>query len=71
MLGKQHLRFMLVPFLDTGRVFDSVGDTTFRDWKFDAGAGLRLAWNLSTVVSFDYARSGEGGLFYMELAHQF
>ena len=71
MLGKQHLRFMLVPFLDTGRVFDSVGDTTLKDWKLNAGAGFRLAWNLSTVVSFDYAKSGEGNLFYMELGHQF
>jgi outer membrane protein assembly factor BamA len=67
----QHLRFMLVPFVDTGRVFDSVGDTAFEDWKIDGGIGLRLAWNLSTVVSFDYARSGEGSMFYMELGHQF
>jgi hypothetical protein len=71
MLGSQHLRFMLVPFVDTGRVFDSVGDTTLKDWKFDGGVGFRLAWNLSTVVSFDFARSGEGNLFYMELGHQF
>jgi hypothetical protein len=71
MFRGQHLRFMLVPFVDTGRVFDSVGDTTLKDWKFDGGIGFRLAWNLSTVVSFDYARSGEGNLFYMELGHQF
>jgi hemolysin activation/secretion protein len=71
MLWKQHLRFMLVPFVETGRVFDSVGDSTFKDWKLDGGVGLHLAWNLSTVISFDYARSGEGGMFYMELGHQF
>jgi len=71
MLWGQHLRFMLVPFMDTGRVFDSVGDTTLKDWKFDGGIGFRMAWNLSTVVSFDYARSGEGTMFYMELGHQF
>jgi hypothetical protein len=71
MLWKQHLRFMLVPFVDTGRVFDSVGDTTLKDWKFDGGLGFRLAWNLSTIVSFDYARSGEGTMFYMEIGHQF
>ena len=71
MLWGQHLRFMLVPFVDTGRVFNSVGDTTLKDWKFDGGIGFRLAWNLSTIVSFDYARSGEGTLFYMELGHQF
>jgi hypothetical protein len=70
-LWGQHLRFMLVPFVDTGSVFDSVGDTNLKDWKFDGGLGFRLAWNLSTIVSFDYARSGEGSLFYMELGHQF
>jgi len=67
----QHLRFMLVPFVDTGRVFNSVSDTTFADWKLDGGIGFRLAWNLSTIVSFDYGRSSEGTLFYMELGHQF
>src|SRR6185436_548954 len=41
-LWKQHLRFMLVPFIDTGRVFDSVGDTTLKNWKFDGGLGFRL-----------------------------
>jgi outer membrane translocation and assembly module TamA len=62
---------MLVPFVDTGRVFDSVHDTSLKDWKFDGGIGFRLAWNLSTIVSFDFARSGEGSMFYMELGHQF
>ena len=70
-LWGQHLRFMLVPFVDTGRVFNSVSDTTFADWKLDGGIGFRLAWNLSTIVSFDYGRSSESSLFYMELGHQF
>jgi outer membrane protein assembly factor BamA len=71
MLWGQHLRFMVVPFVDSGRVFDSVSRTTLNDWKIDGGVGFRLAWNLSTIVSFDYARSSEGSLFYMELGHQF
>jgi len=54
-----------------GRVFDSVSETTLEDWKFDGGVGFRLAWNLSTVISFDYGRSTEGSLFFMELGHQF
>jgi len=70
-LWGQNLRFMLVPFVDAGRVFDSAGETTLHDLKFDGGLGIRLGWNLSTVVSFDYGRSSEGGLFYMELGHQF
>ena len=68
---KQHLRFMLVPFVDTGSVFNSVSDTSFKRWKYDAGLGLRLAWNLSTIISLDTARSSEGSMFYMEVAHQF
>lgn len=70
-LWGQHLRFMLAPFFDAGSVFDSVGDTTLRNWKPDGGLGVRLSWNLSTIISFDYGRSGEGSLFYMELGHQF
>ena len=68
---KQHLRFMLAAFGDTGRVFDNVGSTTLRGWKGDVGGGLRLAWNLATLISFEYGVSEEGGLFYMELGHQF
>jgi hemolysin activation/secretion protein len=70
-LWGQHLRFMLAPFVDTGSVFDSVGDTTLNHWKIDGGIGFRLAWNLSTIVSFDYGRSREGSQFFMELGHQF
>ena len=70
-LWNQHLRFMLVPFVDAGRVFDSIGGTTLENWKFDGGIGFRLAWNLSTIVSFDFGRSSEGNIFYMLLGHQF
>jgi hypothetical protein len=70
-LWHQHLRFMLVPFIDTGRVFNSVKQTTLDDWKFDGGLGFRIAWNLSTIISFDYGHSSEGNLFYMEIGHQF
>ena len=67
----QHLRFMLVPFVDAGRVFGSVADTTLNGWKVSGGAGFRLAWNLATVVSFDYGVSSESSFFSMELGHQF
>jgi hypothetical protein len=62
---------MLVPFFDTGRVFDSVGATTLREWKLAGGLGFRLAWNLSTVISFDYSYSEEANFFNMEVGHQF
>lgn len=68
---KQNIKLMAVPFLDFGRVFDSNTQISFRDWKLGGGAGLHLAWNLSTVVSFDYAFSPEDQAFYMDIGHQF
>jgi len=69
----QDLRFMLVPFFDTGRVFDSVGESSkLRDYKFSEGIGLCLAWNVSTIVSFIYSYSSENDYnVNMELGHQF
>ena len=66
---KQHLRFIPAAFGDAGCVFDNVGTTTLRGWKGDVGGGLRLVWNLATLISFKYGVSEEGGLFYMELGH--
>ena len=63
-LGSQLLEFMLVPFVDFGRVFDSVARTSLNDWKTGYGTGLRIAWNQATVIIFDYGRSSEGGTFY-------
>jgi hemolysin activation/secretion protein len=69
---KQHLRFMLVPFADAGRVFDSISRTTLRDYKYSGGLGFRLAWNVSTIVSFDYSYSSDDNYsLNMELGHQF
>lgn len=68
---KQNIKLMAVPFLDFGRVFDSNKDIAFRDWKLGGGGGIHLAWNLSTVVSFDYAFGSEDQAFYMDIGHQF
>lgn len=68
---KQNIKLMAVPFLDYGRVFDSNSAVTFKDWKMGGGVGLHLAWNLSTLVSFDYAWSAEDQAFYMDIGHQF
>lgn len=66
----QHLRPMLVPFVEAGRVHDDV-DLQFDDWKMSYGFGFRLGWNLSTIVSFDLGFSEEGMIFYLELGHSF
>lgn len=67
----QNLRRMLAPFVDAGRVFDGVGRFSPSDWKITGGLSVRPAWNLATIISFDYGYGSEGGLFYMELGHTF
>lgn len=67
----QNIRLGVKPFFDAGRTFDSVSDTSFKDWHLGGGGGLTLAWNLSTVICFDMAWSAEGSTFYMESGFQF
>ena len=67
----QNLKPMLVPFVDAGRVFDKAGQFSLNDRKVSGGLGLRIAWNLATIISFEYGMGNEGGLFYMEIGHQF
>ena len=68
---EQHLKTAAVGFVDTGRVFDSPYHYSIKEWKSSWGIGLRLAWNLATVISFDYGVGPEGALFFMELGHPF
>lgn len=67
----QHLKVMLVPFVDAGRAFDTVGRFSLQDWKVSGGLGVRLVWNLATIITFDFGLSRESSLFYLELGHQF
>ncbi len=70
-LFNQLLRLTVSPFWDLGRVFDQVSETTLRHWQNDFGMGFRLAWNLATVICFDYAYASEGHALYMELGYSF
>jgi hemolysin activation/secretion protein len=67
----QRFSFAVVPFLDMGRVFDTVGSFTFADWKRGQGAGLRLIWNKATIIRADVGASDEGWDFYIDFGHQF
>jgi outer membrane protein assembly factor BamA len=66
----QHLRPMLAPFVDAGRVFDGT-QLHLDGWRADGGIGFRLIWNLATTVSFDYGISSEGQIFQMDLGYAF
>ncbi len=46
-------------------------DLIFDRWRVGYGAGFRLAWNLATLISFDFGLSREDQIFYMELGTQF
>jgi hypothetical protein len=70
-LWDQRIKTALAPFVDVGRVFDSPGSFATDDWKYSWGVGIRLAWNLATVISFDYGVSPEDRLFFMEVGHPF
>jgi outer membrane protein assembly factor BamA len=63
--------FMLLPFFDVGGVWDKPSRVNVANLRYSEGAGLRLAWNQSTIVAFDYAFSEEDHQFFLELNHAF
>jgi hypothetical protein len=67
----QGFGLMAVPFVDIGRVFDDVGQTTLAGWKRTEGGGLRIAWNEATVIMADYGFSDEGSALYVNFNHIF
>ena len=70
-LGKQRFAFTLAPFFDAGTVRDKWQDINFTNIKTSYGGGLRVAWNQSTIVSFDYGISKEDKLFYFGIGQAF
>ena len=70
-LWGQRFGLIAVPFVDTGRVFDSTSELSFQDWRRGQGLGLRMSWNLATIVSVDYGFSSEDTGLYINFGHQF
>ena len=68
---KQHLGLMLAPFVDVGRVFDSVGNFELRRFRNGQGAGFRIAWNQATIIVIEYGVSREGSSLYVNFNHPF
>jgi hemolysin activation/secretion protein len=72
--------FNLSPLIDIGRVWNDLKSVKANAWdgyKYSAGLGLRIIWNQSTVIYFEWARSREtGGVgnqnnFYLNFGHIF
>ncbi len=70
-VAEQDFGLMLVPFLDIGRVFDRVAQTTFAGWKRTEGGGFRIAWNQATVIAADLGFSEEDIGLYINFNHIF
>lgn len=69
-IWNHHLRFMATPVIAAGRVFDKV-ELNLEQWRTSYAVGLRFAWNVNTMIGFDYGMTREGNIFYMELGHPF
>lgn len=70
-LGKQRFAFGVAPFFDAGTVRDHWQDLNFSKIKYSYGLGARIAWNQSTIISFDYGISKEDKLFYIGIGQAF
>jgi outer membrane protein assembly factor BamA len=70
-LRRQRFAFMIVPFFDVGRVFDSIYDFELARFRHAQGAGFRIAWNQATIINFDYGISREGQALYINFNHPF
>ncbi|PLK44954.1 Omp85 family outer membrane protein [Emticicia sp. TH156] len=69
--GKQRFAFGVAPFFDAGTVRDRWQDLDFRQVKTSYGGGIRVAWNQSTMLSFDYGISREDRLFFFGIGQVF
>jgi outer membrane protein assembly factor BamA len=68
---KQKLALIAVPFLDMGATHDRLADLSVADWRRSQGAALRISWNLATIITIDYGRSGEDSGLYINFNHIF
>lgn len=69
---KQHLAFSAVPFFDQAGVYDNLSRITqTQNLRYCEGLGLRIAWNVNTILRFDYAVSREDQQFFFMLGHTF
>ncbi|HSY60244.1 MAG TPA: DUF5982 domain-containing protein [Cytophaga sp.] len=69
---KQHLAFSAVPFFDFGGVWDSFKHIAhINNYRYSEGLGLRIAWNINTILRFDYAVSKEDAQFFFTFGHSF
>jgi outer membrane protein assembly factor BamA len=59
--------FEIAPFLDTGQVFNSFNDISFKDYRMTPGIGFRGIVRPNVVGRIDYGYSKEGGAIFAGL----
>lgn len=59
--------FEVAPFLDTGQVFNSFKDVSFKDYRMTPGMGFRGIVRPNVVGRIDYGFSKEGGAVFAGL----
>jgi outer membrane protein assembly factor BamA len=59
--------FELAPFLDTGQVFNSFKNVSFKDYRITPGVGFRGIIRPNVVGRIDYGFSKEGGVIFAGL----
>jgi outer membrane protein assembly factor BamA len=68
---KQKFALIGVPFLDLGATYDHLSEVRPSGWRRGQGVALRVSWNLATIVTIDYGRSGEDSGLYINFSHIF
>jgi outer membrane protein assembly factor BamA len=70
---KQHFAFSAVPFIDAGAAWDEFDKISsyLSNYRFSPGLGVRIAWNVNTILRFDYAVSNEDNQFFFNIGHVF
>ena len=69
--GKQRFGIGVAPFFDAGTVRDRWQDLDLANTRTSHGAGLRVAWNQSTMIYLDYGVSPEDKLVYFGIGQAF
>lgn len=72
-ISKEHISLSGVPFFDIAGVGDNPSQLlgNINNYRYAYGAGLRIAWNVNTILRFDYAISTEDHQFFFSFGHAF
>jgi hypothetical protein len=69
---KQHFALSAVPFFDAGGVYDSFNRLNrTENIRYSGGLGFRIAWNVNTILRFDYSVSKEDKQFFFSIGNIF